>query len=29
MDAFKLKSLNELPDLPVIEQNMDEELFNE
>ena len=29
MDAFKLTSLNELPDLPVIEQNMDEELFNE
>lgn len=29
MDAFKLRSLNELPDLPVIEQNMDDELFNE
>lgn len=29
MDAFKLESLKELPDLPVIEQNMDSELFNE
>lgn len=29
MDAFKLESLKELPELPVIEQNMDEELFGE
>lgn len=29
MDAFKLESLKELPDLPMIEQNMDKELFNE
>lgn len=29
MDAFKLESLKELPDLPVIEQNMDSELFDE
>lgn len=29
MDAFKLESLKELPDLPMIEQNMDRELFNE
>lgn len=29
MDAFKLESLKELPDLPMIEQNMDKELFGE
>ncbi len=29
MDAFKLESLKELPDLPMIEQNMDNELFKE
>lgn len=29
MDAFKLESLKELPDLPMIEQNMDAELFGE
>lgn len=29
MDAFKLESLKELPDLPMIEQNMDAELFRE
>ena len=29
MDAFKLESLKELPDLPAVEQNMDSELFKE
>ena len=29
MDAFKLESLKELPDLPMIEQNLDAELFKE
>ena len=29
MDAFKLESLKELPDLPMMEQNMDSELFKE
>ena len=29
MDAFKLESLKELPDLPMIEQNLDSELFKE
>ena len=29
MDAFKLKTLDELPELPMIEQNMDEELFGD
>ena len=29
MDAFKLESLKELPDLPMIEQNMDKELFGD
>ena len=29
MDAFKLESLKELPELPVIEENMDSELFGD
>lgn len=29
MDAFKLESLKELPDLPMMEQNLDSELFKE
>lgn len=29
MDAFKLQSLNELPDLPEMKQEMEEELFEE